>query len=190
MIAAVLMFMSFGCLHAQQPVVTIEEEFDVLTERWRMIVGQLETYDGLGAFCQSPDFRKESVEVLSTIHHLDSLILDMMLDPTSGLEVSKHDFRKTLKDIYKFEEEYGVRSFIAFLKESCITRNDLEANADDLRNESGMYSYDSQVLMLETRLGKYLKHMMSKVESIDEHIHHIHPDQLSDIQILAQNETD
>ena len=190
MIAAVFVLFSIGSLQAQQPVGTIEEEFEVLTERWRTIVGQLETYDGLGAFCQSPDFRKESVEVLSTIHHLDSLILDMMLDPTSGLEVSKHDFRKTLKDIYKFEEDYGVRSFIAFLKESCITRNDLEANAESLRNESGMYSYDSQIMMLETRLGKYLKHMMTKVGSIDEHIHHIHPDQLYDIEILAKNETD
>ncbi|WP_421871216.1 hypothetical protein [Marinoscillum sp.] len=177
-------------LFAQQPVVSIEQEFDRLTYRWQTISDELITYSGLGDFCASPDFRKETVEVLSTVHHLDSLVLDMMLDPTSGLEVSSREFKKTLKDIYEFEEEYGVRAFIDFLKESCLTRNDLEANTEALKGEVGAYSYDGQVMMLETRLTKYIKHLTNKIESIDEHVHHIHPDQLREIKILAQNEAD
>ena len=58
---------------------------------------------------------------------------------------------------------------------------------ETLKNESGMYSYDGQVIMLETRLSKYLKHLTKKVDMIEEHIHHIHPDQLLDIKLISQN---
>ena len=173
-----------------QEVVSIEEDFEVLTQQWHQVSDRLVTYEGLGQFCGSPDFRQESIQILSTIHHIDSLIMDLMMDPTSGLEVSKQEYKKTLDDIRKFESEYGIRSFIEFLRESCLTRNELEANIDDLKNENGIYSYDGQVLMLETRLEKYLKHLGKKVDAIDEHVHHIHPDQLKAIKLLAANEAD
>ncbi|MBR10201.1 MAG: hypothetical protein CMP48_21235 [Rickettsiales bacterium] len=173
--------------YSQIKPVGIEKEFEELTAHWHQISDLLSTYNGLSDFCVTPEFRNESIKVLSTIHHIDSLILDLMHDPTSSLQVSKKEREKTIDEIEKFEQEYGIRSFIEFLKESCLTRNELEANAETLKNESGMYSYDGQVMMLETRLSKYLKHLTKKVDMIAEHIHHIHPDQLLDIKLISQN---
>lgn len=166
---------------------TIENEYEVLTSRFTTLAEFLTSYDGLGEFCANPDFRTETISVLSYLHHYDSLVLKLMLDPTSGIEVSHREFKKTISDIQKFEEDYSVESFVGLLKESCITRNSMERDSENLRKESGVYSYDGQKLMLETKLNKYMKHIVKRVSAIDEHVHLIHPDQLQNVRILARN---
>lgn len=175
----VAIFMAAISLSSFSQAQMIEEEFDALTAEWLEISEQLKTYDGLGYFCKSKEFRETSLSVLRQLHHYDSLILEVLLETDeSKLGVSHREYKHTLRDIEKFEEEYGIREFIAFLKEGCVTWKGLEKDKEMLVKESGMYSYDGQLLVLETQLGKFLKHIDKKVIAIDEHIHLIHIDQV------------
>lgn len=163
----------------------IEEEFDALTAEWLEISEELKTYNGLGRFCKSKEFRETSLSVLRQLHHYDSLVLEVLLNTDeSELGVSHREYKHTLKDIEKFEEEYGIKVFIAFLKEGCVTWKELEKNRETLVKESGMYSYDGQLLVLETQLEMFLKHIDKKVIAIDEHIHLIHIDQVRSLGSL------
>lgn len=184
---AVLILMGLSLVGQLAAQTNIEEEYDLLTEHWLEASDVLKTYDGLGLLCNDAKFRHNTLEILSLIHHYDSVLLDLMKDPTVELEISSHEYRKTMKELQAFEAEYGVKSFVSFLKESCITRRDLERNKEELQKDSGMYSYDGQRLVLETNLGKFLKHIDKKVVSIDKHIHHIHPDQVRPVKLLSEN---
>ncbi|REE00072.1 hypothetical protein [Marinoscillum furvescens] len=184
---AVLIFLSLSTISTLFAQTSIEEEYDLLTEHWLEASDVLKTYDGLGLLCNDAKFRNNTLEILSLIHHYDSVLLDLMKDPTVELEISSHEYRKTMKELQQFEAEYGVKSFVSFLKESCLSRRDLERNKEELQKASGMYSYDGQRLVLETKLGKFLKHIDKKVVSIDKHIHHIHPDQVKEVKLLSEN---
>lgn len=156
----------------------IEDEFDFLTANWLEVSGELKTYNGLDRFCSSPEFRETTIDILGLLHHYDSLILDILTDPSNKLEIAHREYKHTIKDIQKFEEEYSINEFIGFLRESCATRKELERDKKNLVKESGMYSYDGQILVLETQLRKFLKHLDKKVIAIDDHVHMIHIDQV------------
>ncbi|MEQ8471222.1 MAG: hypothetical protein RIC35_08550 [Marinoscillum sp.] len=186
----VIVICSIGYLDASSQryaSVTIEQDYQLLTERFSELANTLASYDGMGEFCAEPDFRAETISILSYLHHYDSLVLQLMLDPTSGMDISHREFKKTMADIQKFEDDYSVEAFVDVLKESCLARNAMEKDADDLRKESGVYSYDGQKLILETKLAKYMKHLVKRLVAIEEHIHLIHPDQLQNVRILAEN---
>jgi hypothetical protein len=177
-----------GSVAQSSDAVSIEEEYDFLTGQWLEVSGELKTYSGLASYCKQPEFRKHTAHILELLHHYDSLVLDILTDPTSQLHVSKKEQQKTIKDIEKFEEKYSLKNFSALLKESCRTYKDLEKNKDDLVKESGMYSYDGQILILETQLRKFLTSIDKRVVAIDDHIHLIHPDQIKPFKMLARKE--
>lgn len=148
----------------------IEQEFDFLTGEWLKVSGELKTYSGLAHFCKSPDFRTKTTDILELIHHYDSIVLAILKDPTLEMDVSHREYKQTVRDIENFEADYGIKTFLGFLKESCGTWRDLEQNKSDLVNESGMYSYDGQILVLETGLRKFLKHIDKRLIAIDDHV--------------------
>lgn len=166
----------------------IEDEYDLLTAQWLETSEQLKTYSGLGAFCNNANFRNETIETLQLIHHYDSLVLDILQDPTLIADVSHREYKRTMKDLEKMETDYSIKSFIDVLRESCITRKTLEQDRDELQKESGMYSYDGQVMVMETKLNKFLKHIDKKIEDMDAHIHKIHPDHVKSVESLLQNQ--
>lgn len=168
--------------------VTIEEEYDRLTDSWLEVSDVLKSYQGLSDFCMEPKFRDYSVELLKQLHHYDSVVLDFLNDPTTAMIVGQKEYHKTLKDIEKFEAKYDIKSFIDFLRESCITRNGLEKNKQDLQMGQGADSYDGQVYILETDIAKFLKHIDKRIVSIDEHLHRIHPDKSQYEQRVTMNE--
>lgn len=150
---------------------TLENTYDQLTAEWLEISGKLKTYQGLKEFCNNPDFRHSTTKNLQSIHHYDSLVLDRLEDPTRDLDVNQREYRKTARDIKKFERKYDVKGFMDFLRESCMAMRELENNKEDLSREVGMYSYDGQILILETDLRKFLKHIDKKAIDIDDHLH-------------------
>ncbi len=164
----------------------IEEEYDHLTAQWLEVSGELKTYSGLTTFCKSAEYSTQTIGILEALHHYDSIVLDIMKNNPINHDVSHREYKKTSKDIGKFETEYGIKGFIGFLKESCNTRKDLEKNKKELMKESGMYSYDGQLLVLETQLIKFLKHIDKRVVSIDNHLHMIHPDQIQPVLLLTK----
>ncbi|MEQ8583218.1 MAG: hypothetical protein RIC30_10215 [Marinoscillum sp.] len=174
-------------LQAQDFPVSIEAEYDRLTAKWLEVSDGLKTYEGLSEFCTNNNYRANIIAVLEHLHHYDSLVLDLLQDPTVNTGISHHEYKRSLADIQKLEGDFDMKTFISFLKTSCITRRDLERDKEDLKKESGMYSYDGQLLMLETQLGKFLKHIDKKVVLVDEHVHRIHPDQIRPLQLLSDN---
>lgn len=183
-VATMLLTVVSVTVHAQ--ATNIEEEYDLLTAKWLEHSGKMKTYGGLAEFCTEASFRGETVQVLELIHHYDSLLLDILFDPSLDLSVSAKEYKHALRDIQGFEREYGVKQFITFLKGSCNTRNELERNKETLMKESGMYSYDGQILVLETELRKYLKVIDKKVLAIDDHVHLIHPDHVRPWKVVAE----
>lgn len=171
-----------------QMATNIEEDFDFLTAEWLDVSGELKTYGGLERFCTSADFREKSIDILSLLHQYDSLVLEILLDPSYDLEISHREYKHTIKDIQKFEEEFSIQDFIAFLKKNCRTWKDLERNREDLMKASGAYSYDGQRLVLETQLRKFLKHIDKKIIAIDDHVHLIHIDQVRPFGSLSENQ--
>ena len=164
----------------------IEEEYDHLTAQWLEVSGELKTYSGLTTFCKNTEYSTYTVKILETLHHYDSLVLDIMENDAISQDVNHKELKKTSKDIAKFETEYGIKAFIGFLKESCNTRKDLEKNKKELMKDSGMYYYDGQLLVLETQLRKFLLHIDKRVVSIDDHLHMIHPDQIQPVRLLTK----
>ena len=145
-------------------------------------------YYGLSAFCTNSEYRTYTIEVLELLHHYDSMVLDLLKDPTVEIDISSHEYKKTMKDIEKFEGDYDLKGFIAFLRESCTTRNQLERDKQDLKKEMGMYSYDGQVMMLETEVNKFLNKIDKRILAINKHIHHIHPDKVKPFKMVSAND--
>lgn len=168
--------------------VNVEEEYDFLTNHWLKMSADISHYYGLSAFCTNSEYRTYTIEVLKLLHHYDSLVLDLLKDPTAAIDISSHEYKKTMKDIEKFEGDYDLKEFIAFLRESCITRNELERDKENLKNEVGMYSYDGQVMMLETEVNKFLNKIDKRILSINKHIHHIHPDKVKPFKMVSAND--
>ena len=157
----------------------IESQYTALTETWLEYSEQLKSYEGLCYLCDDKGFRQNTFTILNQLHHYDSLILDVLLDPTIHLEISHREYQKTIKEIQKFEEEYSIKSMIRFLKESCLASRDLEKNKETYLKESGVYSYDGQILMLETQLHKYMKQIDKRVSNISKHLHRIDGEQIT-----------
>jgi FPC/CPF motif-containing protein YcgG len=171
-----------GKLQAQNH---IEEMYDKLTEEWLQASKGLKSYAGLGDFCTHVEQRKKILDILHQLHHYDSLVLEILLKHEHELDGSHKEHLKTLKDIEKFEHKFTARGFIGFLRESCVTRADLEKNKTILQKEVGTNSYDGQIHILETHLIKFLKHIDHRVLAIDHHIHKIHPDHVLTKEQLA-----
>jgi hypothetical protein len=163
----------------------IEEMYDKLTEEWLQASKGLKSYAGLADFCTHVEKRKEILNLLHQLHHYDSLVLEILQKHEHELDGSHKEHLKTLKDIEKFEHKYTARGFIGFLRESCITRTDLEKNKSTLQKDHGHDSYDGQVHILESHLIKFLKHIDHRVLAIDHHIHKIHPDHVLTKEQLA-----
>lgn len=156
----------------------VEGKFKKLTTEWLEVSKSIKTYNGLSMFCKNSEFRKHTIKILSHLHHFDSVMIDFLNEPTTELFIGKKEYEKTLKDINNFEAKYSNEAFLDYLKESCNTRNDLERNKDNLRRDMGMNSFDGQVVVLESGLNKFLKHIDKRIVSIEKHMHMIHPDRI------------
>ena len=156
-----------------QSLEEVEQNYAMLTEEWLKISYQLKSYEGLSAYCNSPENKKYATYVMSTLHHYDSVLLSLMDDP--GLSLDRRGYKKTVKEIEGFETRYSVKRTNEVLSESCVERRSLERNKAELVKDIGIYSYDGQVLNLETMLQRYLHHIDKKVVVIEEHLHLIQP---------------
>lgn len=166
----------------------VEEQYAVLTQQWLEVSEKLKQYNGLSEFCQEQTFRAYTINILEHLHHFDSVMIDFLQEPTTALLIDSKEYEKTLKDIQEFETRFSNKAFLDYLRESCSTRNDLERHKDDLRKEVGMNSYDGQIVVLESGLNKFLKHIDKRIIAIEKHVHMIHPDRIG-IQ-LALNFTE
>jgi hypothetical protein len=105
------------------------------------------------------------------------LILEITNDPNRIASASDKELKNTLKDIAKMEEEYSLIEFKNQLKSSCDFRKDIEKNKESSKNDFADQSYDGQILIMETEIRKYLRHIDNLVLKIDDHLLMLHIDE-------------
>lgn len=185
-ISIILLLIQVVSINAQK----VEEQYAVLTRQWLEVSEKLKQYDGLSEFCQQNTFRTYTINILEHLHHFDSVMIDFLHEPTTALLIDAKEYEKTLKDIQEFETKFSNKAFLAYLRESCNTRNDLERHKEDLKKEVGMNSYDGQIVVLESGLNKFLKHIDKRIIAIEKHMHMIHPDRIGIQMALNFTEED
>lgn len=141
-------------------------KLEKLTAEWDEEAEYLSTYKGLSQFCADKGYRDEMVGTLKGIHHNDSVLYQVIAQKARYGNTS--EMKKTLKDIEKLENGYTIKDFLSFLNEECIARNAIEKNARKTGEDK-----DAEVYMLETELGKYVKHITKRIDVIREHVHHL-----------------
>ncbi|MEM8939198.1 MAG: hypothetical protein AAGC64_07615 [Bacteroidota bacterium] len=173
MIRAIFIFSVIPYLSFSQPATELPmaDQFDVVAIEWIEKTKFLKTYLGVNEYCQNPTFRELVDGLLSSIHIYDSLIISRLDDPTSYLNWNTKEEKKARSDIESFENEYHLEDFIEEMRDACLFRNEIEANADNLKNGVGYESYDAKVLILETEVSKYLNRIDRLVLKIDDHLH-------------------
>lgn len=151
---------------------TLSKEIDDLTYSWDLEADNLNSYDGLTKFCKDANYRKEITDLLNNIHHYDSVLYDRLVK-AARFNKDK-EIEKTINEISQFEDEYNMKSFIAFLHDECSNRNDIEKHSEELKNDIGDQSYSGQIYLIETELNKFIKQITRRVDNIRVHVHHLH----------------
>lgn len=170
-LSLILLFTCISSFSQAGSEIPIKEQFDYVALNWLGESESLKSYAGIDKYCQSPEYRASVNSLLDEIHGFDSLILSKLSDPTSYLNFNAKEERKTFSDIKSMESEYGTKNFVKKMRESCAFRNEIEANADDLKNGVGYESYDAKVMLLETDMVRYLKKVDKLILKIDDHLH-------------------
>jgi hypothetical protein len=161
---------------SKKEVYALEKDYDLLVVAWEKLSVDLKTYSGLQTYCKSDEYKKSTINILEQIHHYDTLILEVMSSTEALAKLDEKEKASTLKEIEKFESEYSVLAFIAKLTAECKYSREIEKDKKYSKSDIGANSYDGQILLLETDLSKFIKHIDSRVEHIDDHIHKLHID--------------
>ncbi len=177
LILLLLLTLSFSEAISQSTDKLLEDRFDEIAGDWLQKSGQLKTYKGINEYCINPEYRKSVNETLHLIHKYDSIILSKITDPTAYLSSNQKEEKKTLKHLQELEEIYSVVNFIEQMRSTCLFRNDIEKNSDNLKNGIAEESYDGKILILETELRNYLVKIDKLILRIDDHLHLLHIDQ-------------
>jgi hypothetical protein len=174
--AVVSLFM-FGFSANAQDAKTLYEKFDLLAADWLKVSGEMKTYSGLDYYCRIPEYRNKTLDLLHQIHSYDSLILEVMNNPNRIANPNEKELKNTLKDITELEKEYSLVEFKNQLKSSCDFRKDIEKNKKSSKRDFADDSYDGQILILETEIRRFLKHIDNLVLKIDDHLLLLHIDE-------------
>ncbi len=169
----ILAFAMFNLVASAQEEASLVKKINDLTYDWDLMSTTLNNYEGLGKFCSEASYRNEFVVLLQGIHHFDSVLYDK-LTKAARMSAHNHDIKKAIEEIHAFEKEYDTHSFIRFLHDECVARQDIEKNAEALKGDVGSDSYGGQIYILESELNKYIKHITKRVDHIRKHVHHLH----------------
>ena len=163
---------------AQKDSSSLLAHIDEVTNKWNDVSDEMSTYRGLQQYCSNRAYKDNILETLNGIHHYDTVIYNVLVKK-NRFSKSK-DIDHALRDIKKFETKYHPSKFINFLHEECKFRRDIEKNKDESKTSFGSESYDGQIVILETELQKYVKHVTKLVAHINKHSHHLHLEKFAD----------
>lgn len=156
---------------AQSDTLTIEERFQLIDEQWHGLEPTLDNYSGFRTYCTNSEYRNTVINVMKTIHHYDTTILQKLNDPT--YVVDRKERKATLRKIEKFETKYSTKAFLQRLNRECHEWKEIEHDRDATKNDFADNSYDGQKLILEVELSKYAKQVTKIIDHINNHIHHL-----------------
>ncbi|MFT4737425.1 MAG: alkyl hydroperoxide reductase subunit AhpF [Cyclobacteriaceae bacterium] len=167
-----LLTLALHTVLAQEEKESIGEAIDRVSFDWDTQAVELEYYAGLTKFCKDAEYRTSIIELMSEIHHFDSLLYEKALVAQSRSD--DKEIKKLIKEIEGFEGKYSFHDFIHFLKEECDGLKKLEKNSEDLNTATGEESLDGQIYIIEVEMQRYVKHLTKRVDHIRKHVHHLH----------------
>lgn len=157
-------FIFFNATAQDEDIVKI---IDDLTIEWDTGAEKLGTYDGLKEYCRIKPYRDKTIKLLDKIHHYDTVLFQIV---TSKYDTDKDpEAKATIADIETLEVDYTTRSFLVFLRQECQEYNYIENNLGRSKGEE----YEKDVKALEDELGKYIAAITKRIDTIDEHVHHL-----------------
>jgi len=149
----------------------IDDKFDELTLSWINQSDYLKTYSGVNEYCRNPKFRMSVDSLLTAIHSQDSLIISKLSAPASYINWHTKKEEKTLEEVKMLEVSFGLDAFVNHMRKTCEFRNEIEANAERLKNGVGYESYDAKILLIETEMNRFLKKIDRLMIKVDNHLH-------------------
>ncbi len=151
---------SFG----QKSIVPI---FDKLTVRWDETALKMKNYQGIQEFCLTPDFQRNTIDLLDQIHKWDTTLYFTVVEKFDATK--DEEARSILEDIEKLEIEYSTLNFKQFIQDECIQLKVIEEHFDS-RN---VKKYEKDIRLFEKELVKYINSITYRIDLIDEHAHHL-----------------
>jgi len=152
---------------AAQEKVPITEIIDDLTVKWDEKAITLRTYQDIHNFCGAVEDRATTVELLDQIHHWDTTLYFIVRNKYA--DKKDKEAEATLRDIEMLETEYTTENFKHFIQDECASLKVIE---DDFDGEM-VRAYEKEILKFEKELVKYVVSITSRIDIIDEHIHHL-----------------
>lgn len=150
----------------------IIQHFDELDRDWHGIEPTLNNYNGIHIYCSQESYKEIVWNILSKIHHYDTIIMNKINDP--HYFIKEKERRKILKEIEKFEHEFNIPNFLKKLDHECEEREELEKEKKYSRKDFGEKSYDGQKQVVNQEIKNYMRHITHKIDHIDKYLHHLH----------------
>lgn len=170
----VLFLAVFACANAVADDFTNDElaekkKFSMLFQKWESVADEITTYTGLRKYCYNADFQQDVDHVLLQIHRYDSLLYSVIIQQSGSLNNRK--VKKALKYVEDFEERYKAYHLAGHLNEECASQQVMERNYQKTKHNTGIHSYDNQVIVTEAYLRKYVKNISRLMRYIDKHLY-------------------
>jgi len=140
---------------------------DDLTEKWDKQAVDLSTYAGIKYYCTSDVYKEKTIDLLDKIHHYDTLLYQIVSEKYAN--VKDKEAEATLEEILTVETEYTTPNFKTFLQNEC---EQFEEIGEEYGTHSGSKFY-KKIEKIEAELGKYVEKITTRIDLIDEHIHHL-----------------
>lgn len=144
-------------------IVTIIDE---LTIKWDKQAEKLGKFSGMKYYCTAEQYRDNTIQLLDKIHHYDTLLYGIVSEKYANSK--DKEAKATLEEILTVETDYTTPNFKDFLQIECDRFAEIEETYS--RNDSNYYK---EIEKLEKELGKYVGKITTRIDLIDEHIHHL-----------------
>lgn len=166
LLLALITGMSFSSL-AQESEGDIVDIIDNLRYEWDDEAINLESFEGMEKYCHEKKYRNGVIKLLNTIHHYDTtlyFIVTAKYDESKDLQA-----KETLDDILIVESKYTTTNFLEFLNQECEKVKVVERH-----QRSSHYDTTEEIEDLEEELIQYIEAVTTRIDLVDEHIHHLH----------------
>lgn len=145
----------------------IVEVIDDLTRQWDKGAINLKSYQGIQEFCLHEEYRKATIQLLDQIHHWDTTLYFIVIEKFD--KVKDEEAAATLEDIERLETKYSTINFKEFIQMECTQLKTIEQNFD----QEEVKKYEKEIRKFEKELIKYVNSITTRIDIIDEHIHHL-----------------
>lgn len=167
----VLSFVFFLILSASaQRIYKMVEVVDRLRYDWDKTAIALKDYQGIQNFCADVENQQATLELLDEIHHWDTTLYFVV--KAKFADSKNREAAATLRDIETLETDYTTLKFKEFILSEC---NEIKSIRENFRDMT-VKEYEKDIRKFEKELVNYLTIITSRIDVVDEHMHHLELD--------------